>query len=87
MANMTAAKKSIRQSARRAVFNLRVKRAMKSALKSVRTLIVSKEKKSALELLPQVYKTIDKAVKRGVLKKNTASRTKSRVTRAIDKLD
>ncbi|PIV42489.1 MAG: hypothetical protein COX92_00395 [Candidatus Nealsonbacteria bacterium CG_4_10_14_0_2_um_filter_40_15] len=37
------------------------------------------------KLLPQVYKLLDKAGKTGLIKKNTASRTKSRITRSINR--
>ncbi|MCF7815897.1 MAG: 30S ribosomal protein S20, partial [Candidatus Pacebacteria bacterium] len=36
--------------------------------------------KEAEALMPTVYKAIDKAEKRGVIKKNTAARKKSRLT-------
>ena len=86
MANLSSTRKAVRQSARRAVFNLRVKRAMKKSIKTLRELITAKDAKSATDLLPQVYKAIDKAVKRGVIKKNNASRKKSRLTKAIYKI-
>ena len=38
-----------------------------------------------LELLPKVYKALDKAAKVGVIKKNTASRKKSRVSKLIQR--
>ena len=59
---------------------------MKALLKQIRGLIIAKKKEEALKLLPQVYQAIDKAAKRGVLKKNTASRKKSRISRAIVKI-
>jgi len=39
----------------------------------------------AKKLLPQVYKILDKAAKVGVIKKNTASRKKARITKLIFK--
>ncbi len=39
----------------------------------------------AKKLLPQVYKLLDKAVKGGLIKKNTAARKKSRISRAANK--
>jgi small subunit ribosomal protein S20 len=59
---------------------------MKSLVKQIRELVRAKKKEEALKLLPQVYKAIDKAAKRGVIKKNTAARKKSRLTKAISKL-
>jgi small subunit ribosomal protein S20 len=49
----------------------------------------SRDKSSAIEearkLLPQVYKLLDKAAKTGLIKKNTAARKKSRITKSISK--
>jgi len=35
--------------------------------------------------LPQVYKLLDKAAKTGLIKKNTADKKKSRITKLISK--
>ncbi len=86
MANKDSAKKAIKHSAKAQVFNLRRKRAMKSVVKEAKALISSGNKKSATDILPKLYKAVDKAVKRGVIKKNTAARKKSRITRAVEKL-
>jgi len=48
-------------------------------------LVSQKKKKAAQNLLPQLYKALDKAAKRGVIKPNTASRKKSRITKLIEK--
>ncbi len=76
-----SAKKAFRSDAKKRVFNTRRKRAMKTAVKEIRDLTGKGEKKQASELLPKAYKAIDKAAKRGVIKKNTASRKKSRLAR------
>jgi len=81
-----AAKKSMRADAKKAVFNLRRKREMKKVEKEIREFILHKKTKEAKEALPRVYKAIDKAAKRGVIKKNTASRKKSRLAKAIKKV-
>ncbi|MBL7154990.1 MAG: 30S ribosomal protein S20 [Candidatus Portnoybacteria bacterium] len=81
-----SAKKALRQSRQRRLFNLRRTKKMKSLIKQVRDLLKEKKKEEALKILPQVYKAIDKAAKRGVIKKNTASRKKSRLTKAIEKI-
>ncbi|MBU1290001.1 30S ribosomal protein S20 [Patescibacteria group bacterium] len=81
-----SAKKSLLQSNRRRVFNQRRVNKMKSLIKQAKTLIKDKKKEEALKLLPESYKAIDKAVKRGVIKKNTANRKKSRLTKAIQKM-
>jgi len=81
-----SAKKALRQSKKRRVFNLRRQNKAKDLIKQIRALISAKKKQEALQLLPQVFKAIDKAAKRGVIKKNTASRKKSRLAKAINKI-
>ena len=39
--------------------------------------------KGAEALLPALYKAIDKAVKNGTIKRNTAARMKSRITKRL----
>jgi len=80
------AKKAHRSSLKKKVFNDRRKRAMKEAVKKVKTLILQKDKKGANSVLSEAYKAIDKAMKRGVIKKNTASRKKSRLSKMITKI-
>ena len=60
---------------------------MKDVTKEVRKAIVDGDAKKAKELLPKAYKAIDKAAKRGVIKKNTAARKKSRLSAAIKRSD
>ena len=86
MAITSSAKKAIGVAKRRGVFNARRKKELKDALKDVSKLIESGNQKEAEAMLPRVYKAIDKAAKRGVLKANTASRTKSRITKRIGAL-
>jgi len=78
-----AQKKSVRQSVKRRLFNDRRRRAMREAVKTVKTFIAGKDAKSANEALAKAYQAIDKAVKRGVIKKNTGARKKSRLNKAI----
>ena len=74
------AKKTHRASLRKRVFNLRRLRAMNKVVKDIRSQVNS-DKTEAEKLLPQAYQAIDKAAKRGIIKKNTAARKKSRLTR------
>ncbi len=82
-----SAKKALRGSERKRVFNIRRKRAMKDAVKEVTKLISTKDKKGAEAKLSEVYKAIDKATKRGIIKKNNASRKKSRIVKSIAKIE
>ena len=85
MAITKAAQKAIRQSERRRIRNLAKRRKLKKLLKEVTDLISEKTTNEAKKLLPQVYKVLDKAVKTGLIKKNTASRKKSRITKALQR--
>ncbi|OGI64169.1 30S ribosomal protein S20 [Candidatus Nomurabacteria bacterium RIFCSPLOWO2_01_FULL_41_21] len=77
-----SAKKAIRVSARKKSYNDSRKRAMKDAMKKFER-VAKTDKKEAEKMLPVVYATIDKAAKKGVIKKNNASRKKSRLTKLI----
>ena len=85
MPRTSSAKKAQKVSARKHVFNLRRTRAMRRAVKDVRTVLAEGKEADAKTLLRMAYKTIDKAAKRGVIKKNTAARKKSRLTRVVQK--
>lgn len=85
MAITSSAKKAIRNSARKRVFNLHRLGEMRDIVKNFKKLVVENKKDEALSLLPRVYKAIDKTAKRGVIKKNTASRKKSRLTQLVNK--
>lgn len=79
MAITSSAKRAIRVSARKRVMNLRRTDAMKEGMKSLRKLSDAGKATEAEKALASVYKAIDKAAKRGVIKKNTAARKKSRL--------
>ena len=81
-----AAKKALRQSLKRRARNIRKKEKIKELLKEFKNLLSKKEIEKAKSLLPQIYKSLDKAAKTGLIKKNTASRKKSRITKSIKKL-
>ena len=86
MATSKSATKSYKQAERKRVFNLRASRALKSALKNIKGHIAKKDKTAAEGAIAQTYKAIDKAAKRGVIKKNNAARKKSRIMTAIAKI-
>lgn len=81
MAKTTSAKKALRVSRRRKVFNVRRKKTMKEAVKETGKLILAKSVKAAESSMPALYKAIDKAAKHGTIKKNTAARMKSRIAK------
>ena len=83
MAITKSAKKEIKASERKRVFNLRRLRAMRQSIKAVKTTAHKGDAKMTMEQFRLSQKAIDKAAKRGVIKKNTASRKKSRLARAL----
>jgi len=85
MAITKSAKKAIRQSLRRKEQNSVYKNKLKSLVKEFKSLVLEKKLDDAKKLLPKVYQALDKAAKVNVLKKNTASRKKSRFTKLVDR--
>ncbi len=86
MPNTKSAQKAMRQNIRRRARNLVRKDAVKSAIKEVRKLVAAGKASEAAEALKKAMAALDKATKRGVVHKNTASRKKSRMAKAIGKL-
>lgn len=80
-----SAKKALRGSKRKKVFNDRRSRVMKESVKDIKKLITEKKTEEAKTKISEAYKAIDKAAKRGVIKKNTADRKKSRLTKMVNK--
>jgi len=85
MAITKGAKKAHRSSLKKRVFNVRRKRAVDLVAKKVKKLLTSGDVAGAEKLVPEAYKAIDKAAKRGVIKANTAARKKSRLVANITK--
>ncbi len=86
MAITANAKKAHRASLKKHVFNLRHKRAVTGTVKEAKKLITAGSKTEAAQSLSAAFKALDKAAKTGVIKKNTASRKKSRLAKALAKV-
>ncbi len=78
----TSAKKALRGSTRKKITNDRRTKMMKDTIKKV-TKLAKEDSKKAKEMIATAYKAIDKAAKRGVIKKNTAARRKSKIARIV----
>ena len=78
MAITEGAKKAIRQSKRKHAMNDARRKALRESLKTVRN-----APKGDAKALAAAYKAIDKAAKRGLIKKNTAARRKAKVAKAL----
>ncbi|MFA5431312.1 MAG: 30S ribosomal protein S20 [Candidatus Paceibacterota bacterium] len=70
---------------RRRIVNTKRIVEMKKVIKEANALLTANKTEEAEKLLPKIYKALDKAAKRGVIKKNTASRKKSRMMVKITK--
>ncbi|HOK00559.1 MAG TPA: 30S ribosomal protein S20 [Candidatus Pacearchaeota archaeon] len=80
-----SAEKALRQSLKRREENDVYRKKIKTLSKKIKVLISEKKFEEAKNLLPEMYKALDKAAKRGVIKKNTASRKKSRIAKSLIK--
>ncbi len=78
MAITKGAKKAQRQSKRRHALNTKRRVAIRTALKGARA-----APKGDTKALAAAYQAIDKALKRGIIKKNTAARRKANVAKAL----
>jgi len=82
VANVPSAEKRNRQRIRRRQRNLTHLTRVRTLIKRVRAELVTGEGKAA-EALKSAVKMIDKAAQKGVLKRETASRKISRLTKAV----
>jgi len=78
-----SAKKALRQNISRRERNKKQKKALKASIKSYRKLVDEKNKEKASEYLSSIYKSLDKASKTNLIKKNTSSRLKSRLSKKL----
>ncbi len=85
MANHKSAAKRSRQNVKRRLRNRALKSSYRTELKKFIALITDNKLEDAQKQLPGIHKVIDKAHTKGVLPKNTASRSKSRVTTLLNK--
>ncbi len=84
MANIKSAVKRIKVTSRNEKRNKAVKSNIKTILKKAASLISAKGK-DAEKSVREAIKNIDKAVSKGILHKNTASRKKSRLMKKLNK--
>lgn len=85
MPNLASAKKYVKVTARRTAENRAKKLAYRKAIKDFLLAVKEKKTAEAQKLFVSVQKTLDKAVKTGVIKKNTAARRKSRLAKKLAK--
>lgn len=75
------AKKALRVSRRKRVWNDARRKVAKESAKAVAKLVKDDKKADAKKMLSTAYKAIDKAAKRGVISKSAAARKKSKLSK------
>jgi small subunit ribosomal protein S20 len=83
MANHSATKKDVRQSAKRNERNRYYGKTTRNAIRDIRAL---EEGKEAATKLPQVASMIDKLAKRGTIHKNKAANLKRKLAKKVNAL-
>lgn len=79
----SSAKKALRQNIKLRKTNLKRKSELKSVIKEYKKLIANKDKEAAKKKISAVYKKLDKFAKVNFIKKNKASRLKSRLSKLL----
>jgi len=82
---LKGAKKALRASVHKKAYNDTKRATLKDITKKIKRLSTQGKGKEAMALLSTAYQALDKAAKTGVIKKNTASRKKSRLAALIKK--
>ena len=87
MANTPSAAKRARQTERRTLVNRRTISSVRNQLREVREALKSGNKSVAQAAASRFVSTLDKAVKKGNVHRNTASRHKSSIGKALSGLN
>lgn len=86
MPNIKSAKKRVLIIEKKSAQNRIVKSQVKTEIKKFLAVVAQGDKAAATAMLPEVYSTIDGAVTKGVLKKNTAANKKSGLAKKLNEL-
>lgn len=86
MANIKSAKKRILTNKKKSVLNNDLKASMSTYIKKVEKNVQEKNAADAAKYLTLATKKIDKAVSKGIIKKNTAARYKSRLAKKVNEI-
>ncbi|HSC77902.1 MAG TPA: 30S ribosomal protein S20 [Candidatus Acidoferrales bacterium] len=78
--------KNIRQAVHRAQINRANRSQLRTQVKRFRRALASGNLAEARQLLPQTVSLLDRSVRKGILHRNAAARTKSRLLRHFQKL-
>ena len=83
MPNITSAKKRVRQSEAQRLHNKHIRSGMRTTVKSVVYAIEAGDKEAAVAAYKIAVPAIDSSVSKGILHKNKAARSKSRLNSRI----
>jgi small subunit ribosomal protein S20 len=86
MPNIKSAKKRMRSSEKQRIGNMTVKTKVKTVRRKAREALTTGVAETSEQAVREYSSVLDKAVKRGVIKKNTAIRRKKRAVAALRKL-
>ena len=84
MANHYSSLKRVRQTERWTEMNRRSKARLRHQIRAMRRVVADKDANAAASLLPKTFSIIDRSAKIGIIKKNTAARYKSRLTKSVN---
>jgi small subunit ribosomal protein S20 len=87
MAQHKSAIQQGRRALRRNLINRKNKSILRTRIKTLREAIADKNREEAEKLLPQIFSTIDKSVKKGTIHKRTGDRYKSRLNRQVEMIN
>lgn len=82
MADHPSVEKRYRQSVKRRSRNIEIKSRLRTLMKKARQAIQTNNQEAATSQIQSVNKALSKAVSKGIVKKNTASRWLSRLSRS-----
>jgi small subunit ribosomal protein S20 len=83
MANIKSARKRARQAVQRRAHNVSLRTAVRTAIKNVSKAVAAGKKDSALEVLRDSQRVIDRVVAKGIMHRNAGDRYKSRLAHAV----
>ena len=86
MPNLQTSIKDLRQNKRKAIYNNRIRARIKKAIKKFETQIEANDFEGAKETFTKASSILDKAAKKNVIKKNKASRKKSRLANKLNRI-
>ena len=86
MASHESALKAHRQSVKRRLRNRTHRSRLRTQVKKLAAAIATGDAKEATGMLRATLALVDRSVKHGVVHKNNAARTKSRLSRAVNRL-